>query len=168
MPFLPRALPATLFCPSARVPGGYIVFQNGFVKEVVNVTAADLQPDELTFVKAHLQDWEPPIRPCEPPEATAWDACLQTGEQIKRNPNLAPQPSEAPQLEERPEDPRMRIEEAREEIVDEEEELGARGCSAHLARTDWTGAAARPVQWSHQAQEANQSNGYKRVCRNKR
>ena len=37
--FLPRSLPATVFGPSDRVSGAYVVFQNGKLKDAVNVQA---------------------------------------------------------------------------------------------------------------------------------
>ena len=35
--FLPRSLPATIFGPAEKVPGGYYAFQRGVIKEAVNV-----------------------------------------------------------------------------------------------------------------------------------
>ena len=39
---------------------------DGSLKEIVNVQAASSEPEELVFVKARLQDWDDPVRPCEP------------------------------------------------------------------------------------------------------
>ena len=53
--FVPRAMPATVMGASERVPNGIIVFQDGALREQVNVQATALEPEELTWVKAHLR-----------------------------------------------------------------------------------------------------------------
>ena len=72
--FVPRSMPATVFGPSDRVPGGLIIFQDGRLKEVVNLQVSSLEPEDLVFVKAHLKDWDTPVAPCEPPATDDWDA----------------------------------------------------------------------------------------------
>ena len=121
--FLPRALPATLFCPSHRVPGGYIVFQNGHLREIVNVQHADLEPEDILFVKAHMHEWQEPVRPCDPPARVSWDAKLMDKKATdieKVNPNQLVDPPEAEKVEEKPEPRRVRLEEMLDEIVDED------------------------------------------------
>ena len=54
--FVPRALPSTVFGLSDRVPGGMIIFQEGKLKEVVNLQTSKLEAEELVFVKAHYQE----------------------------------------------------------------------------------------------------------------
>ena len=49
--FVPRALPATAFGPSERVPGGMIVFQDGRLKEVVNLQPSELGAEEISFFR---------------------------------------------------------------------------------------------------------------------
>ncbi len=72
--FVPRALPATVFGPSERVPGGMIAFQDGRLKEVVNIQISDLDAEDLVFVKGHMQEWATPIAPCAVPTSDDWDA----------------------------------------------------------------------------------------------
>ena len=38
--FMPRSMPATVFGPSATVPGGYLIYQRGKLRDVVNVQTA--------------------------------------------------------------------------------------------------------------------------------
>ena len=66
--FAPRSLPATVFGPSDRIPGGMVVYQAGKLKEVRNFFASDMLAEELTFVKAHIKDFDTPIAPCDLPD----------------------------------------------------------------------------------------------------
>ena len=52
--FAPRSLPATVFGPSDRVPGGMVIYQAGKLKEVRNFLVSDMLAEELTFVKTRL------------------------------------------------------------------------------------------------------------------
>ena len=71
---VPRAMPATVFCPSDRVPGAYTIFQDGRLKDVVNLQTSQLSAEEIVFVKAQLGDFGAPITPCELPSVADWDA----------------------------------------------------------------------------------------------
>ena len=79
--FVPRSWPATVFGPSTSVPGGMIVYQNGRLREVVNLVASPLAPEELVYVKAKLADYDEPFAPTEPPTCRDWDARLADGPQ---------------------------------------------------------------------------------------
>ena len=109
--FIPRSWPATVFGPSQKVPGGMIVFQGGRLKEVVNLQISSLQPEELVFVKAKLQDHDEPFAPTDPPTCTDWDAAQADGP-LDEAPGEASrvdfddQP-EAPCWEEQPEVPKI-------------------------------------------------------------
>ena len=76
--WVPRAMPGRVFGPSDRVPGAYIVFQDGRLKEVVNLQTSAMTAEELVFVKAHLGDYGPPITPCELTSVSDWDASVRT------------------------------------------------------------------------------------------
>ena len=118
--FLPRSLPCTIFCPSSRVPQGYLLYQADRVKEAVNVVHSDLTPDELTYVKMHVLDWAPPAGPLAPPAPETWDprAPAEVGAGDRALDGELEEAPEATNVEERPEDPRMRPEEILEEQVD--------------------------------------------------
>ena len=51
--FVPRSLPGTVFGPSSRVPGGFHVYQDGYLKELVNLQVSDLDAEDIAFVKGH-------------------------------------------------------------------------------------------------------------------
>ena len=72
--FAPRSMPATIFGPSERVSGAYVVYQQGKLKDAVNVQATDLTPQELVYVKAQLKNWDCPEAPQKPPSSDLWDA----------------------------------------------------------------------------------------------
>ena len=101
-----------------------VVFQDGRLKEVVNLQVSELAAEEIAFVKARMDDWGAPIAPLKPPKSDDWDAtqvqgCTDTrGNQARFDGQvLVPgaidldPPEEAPQREEVPENPRIRIEE---------------------------------------------------------
>ena len=52
--FMPRSLPATVFCPGPRVSGSYIVYQHGRLREAVNIQPTSLDAEELVYIKAHI------------------------------------------------------------------------------------------------------------------
>ena len=133
--FVPRSLPGTLFAPSPRVPGGYITYMDWMLKEIVNVQAANLEPEEVLFVKARLQDWDDPVRPCDPPEGATWDASVMDSSEIDRRRAGEPAasaeaiPPEGPRVEELPENPMIRIDElvsdeGHEDLGDDREGIG--------------------------------------------
>ena len=132
--FVPRSMPCTIFGPSSRVPGAYILFQDGRIREAVNVLASDLEPEELTFVRAHLLDWETPVSPSLPPPAEEWNPRSIDRTEIRRLPgqilgsDLMPQyvsreepPAEAPQVEELAEPLLARIEELVDDNIENED-----------------------------------------------
>ena len=151
--FVPRATPGTVFGPSERVPHGMVVFQDGRLKEVVNLQISELNAEEISFVKARMDDWGTPIAPLKPPTSEDWDATkVQDLEPNGSQPrfdgqallpssiNLDP-PEEACQREEIPENPRIRIEEILENENDLVAEVGGQGESHHCSRN--TPAASR-------------------------
>ena len=77
--FVPGALPGTVFGPSERVSGGMVVFQDGRLKEVVNLQISELNAEEITFVKARMDDWGIPVAPSKPPTSTDWHATHRCG-----------------------------------------------------------------------------------------
>lgn len=113
--FVPRSLPATVFGPSQSVPGGYIVFQAGRLKEVVNLVASDLGPEELTNVKAHFENWEDPHGSTILPSAATWDATVveePRPEQLGEVSVFMPEePQEQPTFEEARDEPLATIDE---------------------------------------------------------
>ena len=135
--FVPRSLPCTVFGPSTRVPGGYALYQDGRVREGVNLQPSSLDAEELTFVKAHVKEWSTPIAPSEPPQAEGWDATvidstdthrLRPGMIDGRDLQLAPaadDAEEAPQVEELPAPVLVRPEEVGDQDADDvnEDEL---------------------------------------------
>ena len=70
--FAPRSLPAAVFGPSERVPGGMLIYQAGRVKEVRKLLVSDMLAEEITFVKAEIQNYDTPITPCELPTTADW------------------------------------------------------------------------------------------------
>ena len=97
-----------------------IVYQNGRLREVVNLVASALAPEELVYVKAKLSDYDEPFAPTEPPTRRDWDARLADGPQDAETgemPGLfsGEHNEEAPLAEELPEVPLIRP----EEIVDD-------------------------------------------------
>ena len=78
--FLPRSLPATIFGPAEKVPGGYYAFQRGVIKEAVNVKWAPLCAEELAYVKASVGNWAEPDAPCKPADDDTWNAAALTGD----------------------------------------------------------------------------------------
>ena len=132
--FAPRSLRATIFGPSERVSGAYMVYQQGKLKDAVNVQATDLTPQELVYVKAQLKNWDCPEAPQKPPSSDLWDASKVDisaprgkGHQL-RGDRLLPadedpqEHEEAPLKEELPERPLIRSEEVLE-ILDQEPEI---------------------------------------------
>ena len=132
--FAPRSVPATIFGPSERVSGAYVVYQQGKLKDAVNVQATDLTPQELVYVKAQLQNWDCPEAPQKPPSSDLWDASKvdisvpgKQGHQL-RGDRLLPadaepqEHEEAPLKEELPERPLIRPEEVLE-TLDQEPEI---------------------------------------------
>ena len=121
--FVPRSLPATVFGPSERVPGGMVVYQDGRLKEVVSLQVSELNAEELVFVKGRMDDWGTPIAPCVPPASDDWDATRVSpnaadssrmpfdGQQLLPDYVDDEPPAEAPQVEELPECPKIRVEE---------------------------------------------------------
>ena len=132
--FAPRSLPATIFGPSERVSGAYVVYQQGKLKDAVNVQATDLTPQELVYVKAQLQNWDCPEAPQKPPASDLWDASKvdisvsrEQGHQLRGDRLLPTEPEpqehdEAPLREELPERQLIRTEEVLE-ILDREPEI---------------------------------------------
>ena len=83
--FVPRSLPATVFGPSERVSGAYVVYQDGKLRDAVNVQSTDLTPEEVVYVKGHLSEWTPPEAPQKPPASEEWDATqVDIGERVRR------------------------------------------------------------------------------------
>ena len=139
--FMPRSMPATILGASERVPGGLIVFQDGALKEQVNVQTTSLEPEEIVWVKAHLRDFDHPIAPMDPPAVEAWDpkdvdkrlvapggrkarkGAGPSGDFLLDRPEAAE--IEAPNPEERAEDPRMTTAEVMERIAEAEDEAKA-------------------------------------------
>ena len=121
--FVPRSLPGTVFGPSSRVPGGYHVYQDGYLKELVNLQASDLDAEDIAFVKGHLHEWDTPISPLVPPETDSWDPRAVPQPQRRRRVPQDPPPQEAPNVEEVPEQARIRV----EEVLEEEEPMEHEG-----------------------------------------
>ena len=76
--FMPRATPATVFCPSSRVPGGYIVYHQGKLREVVNLQISSMTAEEVSVVKATMSYHGPPFTLLPPPTVEDWDLGRQT------------------------------------------------------------------------------------------
>ena len=143
--FVPRSQPCTVFGPSSRVPGGYVLYQDGKVRESVNLQPSNLEAEELTFVKAHLKDWDTPIAPSDPPQSEGWDPRVIDQTDVRRpRPGLidgsdlalAPGPDaaeEAPQVEELPQPMLVRIEEVINEL-DAEEDMDGEAPQATAAK----------------------------------
>lgn len=122
--FVPRATPATVFGPSLRVPGGYVVYHQGRLREVVNLQVSEMTAEEVAVVKATMGDHEPPFALARPPTSEDWDArklpagaaegsrsfCDNAGETAAQ---------EAPLREEQTEPQRITVEEVLDQHVDD-------------------------------------------------
>jgi len=104
-----------------------VVYQEGRLKEVVNYTQCELEPDDLTFVKLHIEEWATPVAPAPAPNATSWDPSAVTSGKIDGSGPRAigepdDPPGEAPLIEEKPEPLRARLE---EDIIELDDEIAA-------------------------------------------
>jgi len=136
-----------------------VVFQDGRLKEVVNLQVSNLDAEELTFVKARMDDWDTPIAPSKPPTSDDWDATqVQNlgqpegtqerfdGQVLMPEPVNSDPPAEAPQVEEIPENPRMMVEEILEQQPSNEEgDEGTNSLSGPLNPTTFFEDAAAPI-----------------------
>ena len=59
--FNARSHPASIFGPSEMVPGGYVVYTDGKLRELTNVPVTSLELEEITFVKANIDKWDEPV-----------------------------------------------------------------------------------------------------------
>ena len=99
--FAARSLPATIFGPSEEVPGGYIVYLDGILKNVTNIAVTDLTPHEITFVKSHVDEWQQPSGLQAPAAPEAWDAAHAPDPSIRPRGVRRRQPQEQDAPEER-------------------------------------------------------------------
>ena len=116
--FTPRSMPATVFGPAERVSGGYVVYQEGRLREVANITSTNLASEEIVYIKGHLHEWDSPAAPMQPPLPQTYD------------PALIGDPSQAvqgmPDRDDRDEGPRKEEKPAENlERVDEELQVGS-------------------------------------------
>merc|ERR1711888_55584 len=72
--FLPRSLPTTIFGPADEVSGGYYASHHGVIRQAVNVKWSPLKPEEIAYVKAHIENWGPPEAPCHALPSDSWNA----------------------------------------------------------------------------------------------
>ena len=71
--FEARAHPSVVFGPSEAVPGGYVVYQDGRLKDLTNVVVSDLEPHDLVWVKSNAERWSEPVGVQAPVQREAWD-----------------------------------------------------------------------------------------------
>ena len=98
--FAARSHPAVAFGPSESVPGGYVIYADGRLKDMTNIAVTDLEPHDLTWVKANLDNWQEPAGVQQPLRPEAWDP-LHAGDPSVHVPRVRrPPPAEAAAPEE--------------------------------------------------------------------
>ena len=99
--FTARSSCATCFGPSETVSGGYVVYIDGQLRDVTNISVTDLSVHEVAFVKSRIADWDQPIglQPSAPTDsfdpAAAADPSVRPRGRVRRGPQEAPAPEEA-------------------------------------------------------------------------
>ena len=66
------------------------------MKRCVNVKWSALKPEELVYVKAHIEEWAPPEGPCEPLASNTWNAAEVGVDTVPDMSGVRPAPDEAP------------------------------------------------------------------------
>ena len=84
--FSVRAHPATVFGPSELVPGGYVVYRDGKLRDLTNLSATTLNAHDLVWVKDNIDSWSEPVGFQDPMPAEAYDAALA------QDPSVRPPP----------------------------------------------------------------------------
>ena len=98
--FAARAHPAVVFGPSESVPGGYITYADGRLKDLTNVAVTSLEAHDMSWVKGNLDLWEEPVGVQRPLRPEAWDPAHAADPSV-RLPRVRRQPpAEAPAPEE--------------------------------------------------------------------
>ena len=98
--FAARAHPAVVFGPSESVPGGYITYADGRLKDLTNVAVTSLEAHDMAWVKGNLDLWEEPVGVQRPLRPEAWDPAHAADPSV-RLPRVRRQPpAEAPAPEE--------------------------------------------------------------------
>ena len=144
--FVPRSTPATVFGPSSRVPGGYIVFHQGRLREVVNLQISSMTAEEVAVVKGTMKLHEPPFALMTPPTSESWDArkVSKMGSQTRdggwRIIQEEQPDEEAPRREETAEDLRITV----NEVLDMVEPEVEREEASRAARTQAATAGISP------------------------
>ena len=76
--FAPRAGPATIFGPRSSVSGGMWTYQRGAVKCRTNLAVKGMSQQDLSWVKIHMVNRDPPDAPLPLPEPQLYDSCSLT------------------------------------------------------------------------------------------
>ena len=76
--FVPRAEPATVFGVCSSVPNGYWCYQHGHVRVRTNIAVGGLAEEDLVWVKASMDVWDPPDAPLPLPAPELFDAASLT------------------------------------------------------------------------------------------
>ena len=71
--FAARAHPSVVFGPSEMVPGGYVCYADGRLKDLTNVVVTSLETHDLTWVKGNIDSWEEPAGVQQPLRPGAHD-----------------------------------------------------------------------------------------------
>ena len=99
------------------------MYQRGMIRECVNIKWSALKPEELVYIKAHMEEWAPPEAPCEALASDTWDAREIGG---SAEPDMSgirvDVPEEAPIVEEAPEPVRDLVVDRPVESSSDEEE----------------------------------------------
>ena len=72
----PRAEPATVFGPSSSVSGGMWTFYRGAIKVRTNLAIQGMNEEDSSWVKIHMDSWDPPDGPLLLPEPELYDTCV--------------------------------------------------------------------------------------------
>ena len=105
-----------------------MVFQDGRLREVVNVQTTELDHEEISWVEAHLRDWDHPITPCDSPGLDRWDPHAVRPADVRGRKGMglpredeafgeAPQEDLSPEA--RPENPKITV----EELIGEDDQV---------------------------------------------
>ena len=71
--FTARAHPSVVFGPSELVPGGYVVYRDGKLTDLTNVTVSSLEDHDIAWVKGNIEQWQEPVGMQTPIRSQAWD-----------------------------------------------------------------------------------------------
>ena len=81
--FAPRATCATCLGPSEVVPGGYVVYIDGQLKDITNLLTTNLDAHDVTFLKSNIDDCDQPVGLQAPAPPESFDAAAAPDPSIR-------------------------------------------------------------------------------------